>query len=61
MIGGHEHLFAIGDSFMQKYFTVFDRDTNTIGIAEAIHTVNEVQLMYDTSGHFSAKVEYERL
>lgn len=28
-------LFVLGDTFMRKYYTVFDRDQNKIGFAKA--------------------------
>lgn len=34
---GHENLFAIGDVFMQLWFTIFDRDQDRIGFAKAVH------------------------
>lgn len=33
-----EDMFLVGDIFMRKYYTVFDRDNDRVGIAEAIRT-----------------------
>jgi hypothetical protein len=30
-----ENLFVIGDIFMQKYYTIFDRDNGKVGFATA--------------------------
>ncbi len=57
---GHQNLFAIGDVFMQKFFTVFCRDTDRIGFAKAVHTTDEVLLQYDTEGMFSRKLIFDR-
>lgn len=29
-------MFLVGDSFMRKFYTVFDRDNDRIGLAESI-------------------------
>ena len=58
-IGNHENLFAIGDIFMQLYFTVFDRDYDRIGFATAVHQTNEVMIQYDMEGAFRETVTYE--
>jgi hypothetical protein len=41
-MAGNENLWAIGDVFMQYFFTIFDRDTDRIGFAKAVHTSDEV-------------------
>jgi hypothetical protein len=28
-------MFLVGDIFMRKYYTIFDRDNNKVGLAEA--------------------------
>jgi hypothetical protein len=28
-------MFLVGDVFMRKYYTIFDRDTNRVGLAQA--------------------------
>ena len=37
MIGYSENLFIVGDMFMSIYYCVFNRDTDTVGIAKAVH------------------------
>lgn len=44
---GHQDLMAIGDVFMSTHYTLFDRDTDMIGFAKAIHTTDEVMMQYD--------------
>ena len=40
-------MFIVGDAFMSVYYTVFNRDDNTIGLAKAKHNGKE-----DNSGEF---------
>jgi hypothetical protein len=34
--------WILGDVFMMKYYTVFDRDRNAIGMAPSIHQEDKV-------------------
>lgn len=45
-------MMAIGDVFMQIYFTVFDRDYDRIGFAKAVHNTHEAILQYDMDGMY---------
>jgi hypothetical protein len=52
-----QNLFILGDLFMTVYYTVFDRQTNMIGLAKAKHTKPEVIYYYAEDGAFSGKRE----
>jgi hypothetical protein len=30
-------MFVVGDLFMRKYYTIFDRDNNRVGLAKAVN------------------------
>ena len=31
-------MFIVGDTFMSYYYTIFNRDNNTVGLAKAHHS-----------------------
>jgi hypothetical protein len=49
-----ENLFIVGDIFMQVWYTIFDRENNQVGFAEAIH--DGVEQPYDDA-HYQADIE----
>ena len=49
---GLDNLFIGGDYFMQIYYTIFNRDDDTVGFAKAWHTAPEVHNVYDVNGKY---------
>lgn len=38
----HEEMFLVGDIFMRKFYTIFDRDNDRVGLARAITKTTEI-------------------
>ena len=32
-----DEMFVVGDMFMRKFYTIFDRDNDRVGFAPAVH------------------------
>jgi hypothetical protein len=50
----HEDQFLVGDIFMRKFYTIFDRDNDRVGIARAITKTTELN---DPTYHMSRNDE----
>jgi hypothetical protein len=38
----HNEMFLVGDIFMRKFYTIFDRDNDRVGLARAITKTTEL-------------------
>lgn len=43
-----KEIFLLGDTFMQTYVTVFDRENDRIGFAPAIHPETAGEVIFDS-------------
>lgn len=39
-------IFLLGDTFMQIFYTVFDRDNDRVGFAKAVHKETEEKIVF---------------
>lgn len=54
---GLDKLFIGGDSFMQIYYTIFDRANDAVGFTLAKHTAPEIVNHYDSNGYYHDTLE----
>ena len=41
----YKDIFLLGDTFMQVYYSVFDRDNERVGLATAVHEEPDKQFV----------------
>jgi len=58
LIPGNENLLILGDAFMTDYYSVFDRVTDRVGLAQVKHNVPEILIHYDEFDQYHDHVEY---
>ena len=59
---GLDDLFIVGDTFIQIYYTIFDREENEeenypmgrVGFALSKHTAPDIIDLYDQDGHYQS-------
>ena len=56
----NQNMFILGNTFMQLFYTVFDRETNRVGFGTAIHKENEVVPEFNSIGRLDAMVEVKK-
>lgn len=57
---GTQNLFIVGDTFMQLFYTIFDRENNKVGFAKSIIYQDQVQLS-EVGIDVAAQVSSEQL
>lgn len=51
-----DHMFLVGDIFMRKYYTIFDRDNDRVGLAKSVNgPVQGNALAMEESSEFAQK------
>jgi hypothetical protein len=57
---GNENMFILGNTFMQLFYTVFDRDSDKVGFATAVHKANEVVVEFNSNGVLDQMIEVKK-
>lgn len=47
---GNENMFILGNTFMQLFYTIFDRENDQVGFGTAVHAQNELVVEFNSGG-----------
>ena len=43
-------MFILGNTFMQLFYTIFDRENDQVGFGTAVHAQNELVVEFNSGG-----------
>jgi len=56
----NQNMFILGNTFMQLFYTVFDRQNNRVGFGTAVHKANEIVPEFNSIGRLDSMVEVKK-